>query len=270
MLIQPRRARYTTVQRKKSKLPIILILIVVILLIRTFYILRSNAEEKKEDNLIESNLVVLQNLEKVDVKEISKEINAKKALYTLDDSKPISHKISNKVYFQDSIFIGDSLTEGLSFYDMLNKSSVLAKKGLNVMKAKQEITTLAQSTPDRVFILYGVNDLLLFRNTEDFKKHYLELVDDIKNMLPDAQIYVQSMTPISSEAQKKRTMFSQDRIDRFTEIIQEVVQEKDVNYIDIRPIVQNNPNLFAPDGIHFQAKFYTYWLDYIRNQLKNN
>ena len=113
-----------------------------------------------------------------------------------------------------------------------------------------------------------MNDLKSFENSDDFKYNYIKLVKDIKQTVPSAEIYLQSLTPVQAKVQQKNNSFSQDRIDKFTQVVIEVARQENVHYIDIKSIVKDRDDLYEPDGIHFTLNFYGLWLDYLRSQLK--
>lgn len=225
---------------------------------------------------IKENRDFLKGLEETNVAEVEKKLDEKNKKEEVKSEgkkpsktdKPKDTK-SNRLYFEDSVFMGDSLTEPLDFYDILNKSSVLAKKGQSVIDAKVASSKLSDLNPKKVFILYGLNDLDMFPNISDFKKNYGLLVDSVKKNAPNADIYVQSVMPVQKKVQDKNKNYSDERITKFTEAVQEVAKEKDVHFINIKPVVKDKEYLFEPDGMHFTAKFYSFWLDYIKEYLEN-
>lgn len=227
---------------------------------------------------IKENREFLKALEETNVAEVEKKLDEK---YKKDESKSEDKKPnkpdtpkntttkSNRLYFEDSVFMGDSLTEPLDFYDILNKSSVLAKKGQSVLDAKIAANKLSGLNPKKVFLLYGLNDLEMFPNIADFKKNYGELVDAVKQNAANAEVYAQSVMPVQKKVQDKNKSYSDERIAKFTEAVQQVAKEKDIHYIDIKPVIKDKEYLFEPDGMHFTAKFYDFWLDYLKDYLEN-
>lgn len=251
-------------KRKKKKFNIIIGLII---LIPCYFFLKSFFSHKQEKRIIQNNYAVLQKLEEVDVANVEKKITEK---HKLNDKKYGENwkKVSNKIYFEESVFMGDSITEGLDFYDIVNKSSVLAKKGLDVVQAKDAVSALSSINPKRIFILYGMNDLKRFENPDDFKENYIKLIQAIKQTVPGVEIYLQSLTPVQAKVQQKDHSFSQDRIDKFVEQVIEAAKQENVHYIDIKSVVVDRDDLYEPDGMHFTMEFYGLWLNYLKNQLE--
>lgn len=251
-------------RRKKKKLKIV---IGIIILIPCCFVIRSFLNYEREKTIIKNNFIFLQKLEKPNIntaKNIAEKhkLNDEKGNYNQDVT-------SNKIYFEESVFMGDSITEGLDFYNIVNKSSILAKKGQGVVQAKESVSILSSINPQRIFVLYGMNDLKSSENSDDFKSNYTKLVEDIKQTVPSAEIYLQSLTPVQAKVQQKNNCFSQDRLDKFTQTIIDVAREENVHYIDIRPVLKDREDLFEQDGIHFKADFYGLWLNALKSQLKS-
>ncbi|MBZ9634353.1 GDSL-type esterase/lipase family protein [Clostridium sp. FP1] len=257
-----------TSNRKKNKIKIIPKLILLTVLILCYFSVKSFLKYTKGKELLEKNYIVLQKLEQVNIADVEKKITQNHKLNHAKSDINLT-KTSNKIYFEKSVFMGDSITEGLDFYNIVNKSSVLAKKGQNVVTAKEEVSKLSSINPKRIFILYGMNDLSLFENPDDFKNNYIKLIEDIKQTFPSAEIYLQSLTPVQAKVQNKNENFSQSRIDKFVEKVIEVSKEENVHYIDIRSVARGIEDVYEPDGMHFTMKFYGLWLDYLRSQLEN-
>ena len=251
-------------KRKKRKLNIIIGIIITIPCCFSLKALINHNQEKKQ---IENNYISLENLGDVNVATVEEKINKK---HELNDEKGGDNykEISNKIYFEGSVFMGDSITEGLDFYDIVNKSSVLAKKGQGLVQAKESVSILSNINPQRIFILYGMNDLKSFENSDVFKYNYIKLVKDIKQTVPSAEIYLQSLPPVQAKIQQKNNGFSQDRLNKFTQVIIEVARKENVHYIDINSILKDRQDLYEQDGIHFKVDFYGLWLENLRYQLK--
>ena len=114
---------------------------------------------------------------KIDVEEknieniIDKAINA--PIYTTKDYKE---------FFNNTVFMGDSLTEAIYAYGFLDSTSVVAEKGKNVMTAlEDDVPKVINLVPNRVIMLYGMNDLECFEDLNDFFFFFKILINSIKN-----------------------------------------------------------------------------------------
>ncbi|MEG2935810.1 MAG: GDSL-type esterase/lipase family protein, partial [Clostridium sp.] len=176
--------------------------------------------------------------------------------------------------FQDTIFMGDSITEGLYYMEVIDKSKVVASMGASILKAKEELQTVVSLVPKKVVLLYGMNDVILFNETNEwttvdsFKANYKELLQTLKNQLPYADIYVQSPLSVEEASIKDNPRLINENIDRFRTAVEEVCNEVKVHYVDANSIVENNKSLRAEDGIHLNYDFYVQWLSLLEKAMK--
>ena len=118
-----------------------------------------------------------------------------------------------KNWFAQASFVGDSLTQGLQIYDTgLPGAQFCAYKGVgpnafvNGTSCKRAdgvaeipLDALTAQQPKAVYVLLGSN--VLGRDTDytSFLTYYRLMLDMISQALPDAKIYVQSITPVRPE-----------------------------------------------------------------------
>ncbi len=180
-----------------------------------------------------------------------------------------SEKSTNyKELFQRDLFIGDSITEGLSFYEYLDEKNVVSSMGITLYKAPTELQSIKLAQPENIFLLFGVNDIDNIMTDEKFINEYTVLIQAIQTKYPHAQIYIESILPVSSEVPKKRPYLTNTRIDELNKALIKLAGDKKVNYLNIASVLKKtDSNLYESDGIHFKAPFYPLWLDYVATQL---
>lgn len=166
-----------------------------------------------------------------------------------------------EVEFEKSVFMGDSITEGFAFNEILPRESVIAGAGITAGFIYDDIGDLVEKKPDNIFIMLGSIDILMPVDDpkELFRNDLTKLINKIKEELPESKIYLQSITPVTQEALKEESRY--ERIDEYNEVLKELTGNLSVNYIDIGELVKENPDLYAEDGIHFKKEFYQLWLD---------
>lgn len=166
-----------------------------------------------------------------------------------------------EVKFKNSVFMGDSITEGFSFNEILPKESVIAGAGTTAGFIYDDIDTLAEKNPDNVFIMLGSIDILMPVDDpkELFRNDLTKLINKIKEEVPESKIYLQSITPVSEDALNLEPRYKE--IDEYNKIVKDVAHKLSVNYVDIRGLAQENQDLYAEDGIHFKKEFYNLWLE---------
>lgn len=169
--------------------------------------------------------------------------------------------------FKNSVFMGDSLTEGFVFNEILPKESVIAGAGTTAGFIYEDLGTLVEKKPDDVFIMLGSIDILM--PVEDpkelFRNDLTKLINKIKEDLPDCKIYLQSIPPVTQDTIKSNSRY--EELEEYNEIVKEVANKLSVNYVDIRELVQENTDIYAEDGIYFKKEFYQLWLKKLSESL---
>lgn len=183
-------------------------------------------------------------------------------------------------WFSDAAFVGDSRTEGLILYTGL-ETEVFAEKGLNVRTALSSalftldgggkgtaIDALRQKKPAKVYIMLGVNELG-WGSSSIFQQEYGALVDAVRDAVPEAVIYVQSILPVTKAHSDAHSYQNKARVDEFNGLIREMCTQKGVNYLKVEDAVMTsdgylNPELAAEDGVHLNAAGCRAWLQYLR------
>jgi len=179
-----------------------------------------------------------------------------------------STETSYQSLFQNSVFLGDSITEGLSFHDVLNERNVLAGAGKTAEFALEDINELTKRNPKHVFIQLGSDDILWpTDNPKEYSiKNYAKLIDRIKEKLPQAKIMVMTVTPVTGEAEKLEPRYK--NINDYNQGLKELASKSQVGFVDLSSIFSNGSKLYDSDGIHFKPEFYPQMLDLLKDQLK--
>lgn len=184
-------------------------------------------------------------------------------------------------YFNDAIFVGDSITEGIKLYDVMSNVTVLASTGVNLnsLYTKDAITLedgskvpILEATkhydPGKIYLMMGVNSLL--SDEETFRTDYGRVIDTLVGQHPDAILYVQSILPVTADYEQRQNAVADNaKIDRYNEILKELAAEKKVYYLNVAEVFKDAdgclPSSASPkDGIHFGSSWYRTWFDYLR------
>ncbi|MCC8436450.1 GDSL-type esterase/lipase family protein [Brevibacillus sp. M2.1A] len=169
--------------------------------------------------------------------------------------------------YQKSVFLGDSITEGLSYHDVLKEENVLAGAGKTAEFALEDVDELVKRKPEHIFIQLGSDDILWPTDhpKEYSLSYYAQLIGRIKERLPEASITILSVTPVTEKAEKAEPRYQ--NIDDYNKGLKELASKVQVGYIDVSSIVDDHPEMYDADGIHFKAEFYPILLDYIKDEL---
>lgn len=176
--------------------------------------------------------------------------------------------------FNNCAFIGNSRVLALKNYGLVE--NVYAAVGLNVD------TIFTKSAPgssvpvidelngkhfDRVYIMLGDNECG-WPNTSVFIKKYAKVIDAVRERVPEAEIYLQSVLPISSEASAKNEYgCNNTAINNLNEKIKQLAADENVHYVAPAEALKNSDGVLpaeaASDGVHMNKKYCKIWLDYL-------
>lgn len=186
-------------------------------------------------------------------------------------------------YFDDAAFIGDSRTQGLQLYTGLPNATFYATQGLMVdtffskkfVKAGGGKITIPDAmrnqTFKKVYIMLGVNELgWVYEKV--FIQKYGEVVDKVKELQPDAKVYVQSILPVTKAKSDGDAIYNNTKISRYNELIEQMCREKGVTYLHVADAVGLDngalPAGSATDGVHLNREYCYKWLDYLKTHTK--
>lgn len=180
-------------------------------------------------------------------------------------------------WFEDAVILGDSRTEGLLLYSDLKVGLGLSKVGLNVSTALNKASytvngktlTLAQALEGgewtKVYIMLGVNECA-WMNKDKFYTNYCGIVDVVREKLPDAQIYIQTLPPVSA-ARSAGSGPNNSYVRTFNELITKLCIEKEVYRVDVAEVFTdesgNLPGKYSSDGLHFNKNALNLWIEYL-------
>ena len=182
-------------------------------------------------------------------------------------------------YFADTVFLGDSRTEGFHLYSGLKEGEYLYAVGATVesvfTKPTQEtaagkvpmLDALAELECGKVYIMLGANELGWPRS-EAFHDQYGKVIDRIREDQPDAEVVIQSILPVSAVQESKGSYVNNSRIQTYNAILEELALEKECPYLNVSEAVTGEDGCLRPelttDGIHLNTAGCKEWLNYLR------
>lgn len=182
-------------------------------------------------------------------------------------------------WFDQTAFVGDSRTEGLLLYTDLGKHAAsLAYRGLNVQSARTEpvissgerkstvLEALEKCSYDRVYLSLGINELGWY-NDQRYYDNYSQLIDLVRECQPDAQIYLQTLIPVTAE-KSGQSYINNPQILVYNNLIAQLAEEKEVYLVDAWSAFAGEEGALDPegstDGVHLTRAYYEQWLEYLR------
>lgn len=202
--------------------------------------------------------------------------------YDLSYAVPESEMVGDD-YFDDAVFIGNSLIVGLQrtvplnaryFASIgLNVSQVFTKELIPMTSGKTATISDALGTVEfsKVYLMFGINELG-WGSIASFISYYGQIIDRVREVNPDALIYVQSILPINEEKWAKSRDFqsciNNYAVATFNQKIVEMCVEKDVAFVNVGEVLTDETGNLYPDatsdGIHIGGIFSTRWVEYLK------
>lgn len=184
-------------------------------------------------------------------------------------------------YFADVLFLGDSRTHGLQLYGGLTTGTYFHAVGATVesvfSKATQEIEggkklpivdALEGQTCSKVYVMLGVNELG-WPMAEKFGEQFGLLVDRVREELPEAEVVIQSILPVSAKQDAKKTYVNNKRIVIYNEMLVALAQEKQCPYLNVAEAVSDENGFlksnFTTDGVHLNIAGSKEWVAYLKS-----
>jgi len=161
----------------------------------------------------------------------------------------------------DTVFLGDSITEGGKWHELFPHSSV-RNRGIfgdfttGVLSRMNQIT---DGKPSQVFLMIGINDLSLGIHNQNIIDNILSIIEKIKTESPQTEIFVQSVLP----GEKKY----QEKIESLNKLLRKTIEEK-ATWIDLYPLFLNEAKTgisdkLSNDKLHLLGQGYVVWRDAI-------
>ncbi len=185
--------------------------------------------------------------------------------------------VFDKEYFNTSLFIGDSISTGLSLYGFLDSDNVFATQGLAPSTAisteidgKTLSDKIASFKPEKVFIMLGTNSVG-YAESEYLVESMKDLIGQVTGMCK-SDIYVLSIPPVTAAAEANSSNYlTLEAINEYNTLLKSAVAETNAKFLDFNALLQDSTGYFAEDyaeadGIHFMGTTYQVMLSFLEKQ----
>ena len=184
-------------------------------------------------------------------------------------------------YFNDAVFVGDSLTVGLGNYGILPAENIYADIGLNLdtILTKECIKgsdgsmvtvldALKLKKPSKVYIMLGSNGIAWI-TPENLAEKYSAFLAKVEEALPDATIYIESILPVTAAKQAGDARYSNEAIIEYNKLLFNLAEEKNLNYLDCHTAFKMtdgtlNTEYAEQDGMHLKKAGYQQLLEFFK------
>ena len=180
-------------------------------------------------------------------------------------------------YFDDALFLGDSRMVGVGEYAGLTGATFYAKVSMSIYGLLDTsidtpygtITArygLENNTFGKIYIMVGINEIGT-GDTEYFISHYEDVINQIKEMQPDAIIYIQAIMHVTNSRARGDMYINNDNIDARNEALSELADNETVFFIDVNSVYDDKYGGLREDmsfdGVHLLGNQYGPWHDFL-------
>lgn len=188
-------------------------------------------------------------------------------------------------YFKDALFIGDSRSDGLCRYGGTGSvSDFFALESVtiyNIFDVEIPYYSMGQTTDTpisleellkdntykKIYLAPGMNELGV-PDTSSFQQKYIDVIERIKQLQPDAIIYIEGIVHVDKEKSTTDEVYNNEIIVQRNEAISKLSNGYDIFYIDPNEMLcDDSGNLkseYTNDGVHLAASYYYIWHEYLK------
>lgn len=172
----------------------------------------------------------------------------------------------------DIVFLGNSITDGGEFQELLDREDVKNRGivGDVISGVRKRLGQVTSGHPSRIFLLIGINDVSHGLSARQIADRYAELVSEIREATPNTILYVQSVLPINNDFRRYKNLFGREGvIPELNEMLREISSEQGAVYVDLWPLFADPQTgkmkrELTSDGLHLSGEGYKTWAKAIR------
>ncbi len=176
--------------------------------------------------------------------------------------------------FDNSVFLGNS--RFISFKNYGLAKNVYSVVGLNVdtvftkSVSGSDVTVINElngKNYEKVILMFGDNECG-WPNQNVFIERYSRVIAAVRERIPDAQIYLHSILPVSAQASTKSEFScNNETINALNIKIKQLAADEGVEFIEQPACLKGVDGALLPeaasDGIHLNKKYSEIWLNYL-------
>ncbi len=251
----------------------------------------------------EEAAVMIDKFTQVAVKKTKNAVSPEKGKYDYlyDEYKPApfnskvgESKAVDDSWFDDAVFVGDSISVRLQLYstakDLLGDASFLCATSLSPENVLSPVTEdsihpsiggqkvsvpdgLKMSNAKKIYIMLGINSLRA--GVDVTVKQLKNFIVQAGKILPKAEIFVQSVTPMTKDSNINADNLNNEIINEYNRKVNKMCDENGWYFINIAKAVSDEKGYLKdeycsdnPDmGIHFNSKAAQVWVDYLKTHV---
>lgn len=158
----------------------------------------------------------------------------------------------------DIVMIGDSLTDNARWGEIFPKASI-ANRGIGrdtTQDIINRLDTITNTTPEKAFIMVGINDIIHNIDLNTTKKNYEFIIENL--LSKNIKVYIQSTIYCNYSLGEKRLK----KVTELNNFLRILAKQKSLTYIDLNKELSDKKGLkseYTYDGIHLLGSGYVTW-----------
>lgn len=180
-------------------------------------------------------------------------------------------------FFQNMLFIGDSLSVGLLNYEFLPPENVFAKAGITTSSVVTTniddvsvFTKAARLDPEYICIMLGTNSVAYVEG-QQMAEELGEFIDMISKTCPNAKIVLASVPPVTQKHEEEKPEHL-EAIITYNELVEKLAEEKSVAFADTFALLKDETGYLGSqyaehDGLHLKIHAYPVILGAVQRAL---
>lgn len=174
----------------------------------------------------------------------------------------------------DIVFIGNSITQHFEVFELTGDSRVRNRGigGDTTEGVCNRLKNITDGQPYKIFLMLGINDLILGKNVDEIIKNYEEIVQFINENSKESEIYIESVLPVSKY---KENVICCDNVNAvivdLNQRLNNLAYKYSINYINLYRHFEESGGLnmnLTVDGIHLNGEGYLLLASEIKNYLE--
>ena len=172
------------------------------------------------------------------------------------------------------IFLGDSLTEGGNWNELLPGKTVLnfGVGGNTTLDILTRISQLDAYPDNDLYFMAGINDLGNGREPDEIIVTYGEIIDHLLRQSPDRKVFLLSLLPVSFEFSQHSSL-SIANILKLNDLIHSLSLQLKLSFINLFNLFSDKNGImqekYTYDGLHLNLEGYKCWSDLLLENYLN-
>lgn len=185
-------------------------------------------------------------------------------VYAYENELPEREPVGDD-FFTDAVFVGDSRIDDLVYYlkpecaasfthTSLSVTAVFTKNLVNTDSGTITIADALRNTDfSKCYLMFGLNELG-WPNGNIFIKDYVKIIDLIREINPDCDIYIMNIYPVTAKYSESHPDAGNKQIKKRNDMIAEMAKEQGVKLLNSAAALCNDDGVLpagvASDGVH--------------------